>query len=94
MKILSQLSDLKTLGLINCKQLFMSGTFLSNKSERDLFEEKLQGKKEEGSRKNYQTSSNLNRLGLESIQLDCNTYLSDVLLLRLCGGLRNIKQLR
>ena len=47
MKVLSQFSDLRTLGLINCKQLFMSGTFLSNKGERDLFEEKLRGKMEE-----------------------------------------------
>ena len=49
-RLLSQISGLKTLGLINCKQLFMSGMFLSNQVERKTFHERLQGKKvrEEG----------------------------------------------
>ena len=45
MRLLSQISGLKTLGLINCKQLFMSGMFLSNQVERKTFQERLQGKK-------------------------------------------------
>ena len=73
MKLLPRLSGLRSLGLINCKQLFMSGTFLSNQAEREMFQETLQG--------------------LESIQLDHNTYLSDVLLLRICRGLSSLKEL-
>ena len=45
MRLLSHISGLKTLGLINCKQLFMSGMFLNNQVERKTFEERLKGKK-------------------------------------------------
>ena len=55
MRLLSQICGLKSLGLINCKQLFMSGMFLSNQAERKTFEERLQGKKvrKEGGDKFY-----------------------------------------
>ena len=90
MRLLPQLSGLKSLGLINCKQLFMSGTFLNNPAERESFEDAFQSGKVKDQKLKYVLSLS----GLESLQLDHNTYLSDLLLLRICSGLRNVKQLR
>ena len=40
--ILKQSHNLKCLALVNCKQLFMSGTFLSNQSDRNALKDVLQ----------------------------------------------------
>ena len=40
--ILKQSHNLRSLGLVNCKQLFMSGTFLNNQKDRDALKPVLQ----------------------------------------------------
>lgn len=72
--IISKLSHLETLGLINCKQLFMSGTFLSNSSDIKILGERL--------------------IGLRSLTLDRNNYLSDLLLLRIATLCPQLETLR
>ena len=68
------MSSLYVLGLINCKQLFMTGTFLNNKDDRDLLTSKL-GQ-------------------LQQLILDNNSYLSDILLLRITNTLTNVQLIR
>ena len=68
------MSSLYVLGLINCKQLFMTGTFLNNKDDRDLLTSKL-GQ-------------------LQQLILDNNSYLSDILLLRITNTLTNLQLIR
>ena len=72
--ILKQSQNLKCLGLVNCKQLFMSGTFLNNLNDRNDLRNVLQN--------------------LEELVLDHNSYLSDVLLLRIVSSLHQLKILR
>ena len=74
MAIINHTSSLRVLGLINCKQLFMTGTFLSNKDDRDLLTSKL-GQ-------------------LRELILDNNSYLSDILLLRITNTLSNLQLIR
>ena len=72
--VLSKLPNLKSLGLINCRELFMTGTFLANEADKENLSKSL--------------------VNLEELILDNNTYLSDVLLLRIAGVLNNIRALR
>ena len=72
--ILKQSQNLKCLGLVNCKQLFMSGTFLNNLNDRNDLRNVLQN--------------------LEELVLDHNSYLSDVLLLRIVSSLHQLQILR
>eukprot|EP00090_Calanus_glacialis_P015794 TRINITY_DN24879_c0_g1_i1.p1 TRINITY_DN24879_c0_g1~~TRINITY_DN24879_c0_g1_i1.p1 ORF type:complete len:778 (-),score=134.70 TRINITY_DN24879_c0_g1_i1:603-2936(-) len=71
--MLSNLPNIKSLGLINCRELFMTGTFLANEADK----------------------ANLSRslVNLEELVLDQNTYLSDVLLLRIAGVITRIQSL-
>ena len=39
--ILSKLSNIKSLALINCRELFMTGTFLSNEEDRQCFRKSI-----------------------------------------------------
>ena len=72
--ILKQSQNLKCLGLVNCKQLFMSGTFLNTLNDRYDLKNVLQN--------------------LEELVLDHNSYLSDVLLLRIVSSLHQLQSLR
>ena len=72
--ILKQSKNLKCLGLVNCKQLFMSGTFLNNLNDRNDLKNVLRH--------------------LDELVLDHNSYLSDVLLLRIVSSLQQLQILR
>eukprot|EP00092_Neocalanus_flemingeri_P021829 GFUD01023681.1.p1 GENE.GFUD01023681.1~~GFUD01023681.1.p1 ORF type:complete len:828 (-),score=147.39 GFUD01023681.1:215-2626(-) len=71
--ILSKLVNIRELGLINCRELFMTGTFIANEGDKASLSKSL---------------SNLDKL-----VLDQNTYLSDVLLLRIAGVTNSIQSL-
>ena len=66
--------SLQVLGLINCKQLFMTGTFLNSLDDRELLSAKI-GQ-------------------LRELILDNNSYLSDILLLRIVNTLTNLELIR
>ena len=72
--ILSNLPNIKSLGLINCRELFMTGTFLVNDVDKESLAKSL--------------------TKLDELILDNNTYLSDVLLLRIAGVTNSIEKLR
>ena len=72
--ILKQSHNLRSLGLVNCKQLFMSGTFLSNQKDRDALKPVLQH--------------------VDELVLDNNSYLSDLLLLRIMSTLSQLRTVR
>ena len=72
--ILSKLPNIHALGLINCRELFMTGTFLANEGDKASLSKSL--------------------ANLTELVLDQNTYLSDVLLLRIAGVTNSIKSLR
>jgi len=71
--ILGQLPNLRSLGLVNCRELFMTGTFLANEVDKVSLSKSL--------------------VNLEKLVLDQNTYLSDVLLLRIAGVTNSIQSL-
>jgi len=71
--ILSNLPNIKSLGLVNCRELFMTGTFLVNDVDKESLAKSLSK--------------------LEELILDNNTYLSDVLLLRIAGVINSIQKL-